>query len=189
MIRLLVPIMLLLAPPLCAIDAAKLERELDDIGRIATVMVDGDVCERIVTKRALEHMLKKDPRDQYADGDNYDVDDEAFTRTKKTLIRLAMLSDSPVDVNLWMPLPADPPRIHIVIRNRYEMSQFWEWGKLYQETFPVMRTVLETGRRITVKEKPGFISVLAPVRNSLGGIAGLVEVVSRVQPDARENVK
>jgi hypothetical protein len=179
----------LLAVPLWAVDAGKLERELDEIGRVATIMVDGDVCQRILTKRALEHMLKKDPRDQYADGDNYDVDDEAFIRTKKTLIRLAMLSDSQVDVNLWMPLPADPPRIHIVIRNRYEMSQFWEWGKLHQEMFPVMRTTLGTGRRITVKDKPGFISVLAPVRNSLGEITGLVEVVSRLQPDARENVK
>ncbi len=179
----------LLALPLFGADSVKLEHELDEIGRIATIMVDGDVCERILTKRALEHMLKQDPRDQYADGDNYDVDDESFTRTKKSLIRLAMLSDSPVDVNLWMPLPTTPRRIHIVIRNRYEMSQFWEWGKLHQAMFPAMQSVLETGRRITVKEKPGFVSVLAPVRNSLGDIVGLVEVVSSLQPDARENVK
>ena len=30
-----------------------LERELDSVARVASVMVDGDVCQRIVTKRAL----------------------------------------------------------------------------------------------------------------------------------------
>ena len=33
------------------------------------------------------------------------------------------------------------------------------------------------------------VSVLAPVYDSLGDIAGLVEVVSRLTPDPRENVK
>jgi hypothetical protein len=54
---------------------------------------------------------------------------------------------------------------------------------------PEMRTVLETGKRLTVKQKPGFVSVLAPVRNSLGDVVGVVEAVGRVVPDARENVK
>ena len=42
--------------------------------------------------------------------------------------------------------------------------------------------------RVNVKAARGGY-VLAPVRNSLGHIAGLVEVVSRLEPDARENVK
>ena len=179
----------LLACPVYAADATILARELDDIGRIATVMVDGDLCQRILTPRALRYMFRKDPRDQYAGSDNYDVDDESFIRTKKTLIRLAQLSQFPVDVNLWMPLPGTPTSIHVVIRNRREISQFWEWGKLRQEMFPAMKVVLDTGRRITVKNKPGYISVLAPVRNSLGDIAGLVEVAGRLHPDERENVK
>ena len=179
----------LLAGTLCAADATRLERELDEIGRIATVMIDGDLCQRILTPRALEYIFRKDPRDQYADSDNYDVDDESFIRTKKTLIRLALLSKSAIDVNLWMPLPGTPPSIHIAIRNRREISQFWEWGKLKQDMFPAMKGVLDTGRRTTVKDKPGYISVLAPVRNSMGDIAGLVEVVGRLHPDDRENVK
>jgi hypothetical protein len=52
-----------------------------------------------------------------------------------------------------------------------------------------MKEVLETGRRITIKQKPGYISVLAPVRDSLGDVAGLVEVVSQQRADAHENVK
>ena len=52
--------------------------ELDEVARAATVMVDGDACERIVTPRALDYMFKKDPRDQWVDGDNYEVNDQAF---------------------------------------------------------------------------------------------------------------
>jgi hypothetical protein len=172
-----------------AVDKSQVERDLDDIARIATAMLDGDICQRIVTPRALEFMNRTDPRDRWADADNYDVDDQAFNATKKTLIRLSSLANYPVDVNLWMPLEGKTPRIQVVIRNRYEMSQFWEWGRLYQPMFPEMQTVLSTGRRVTVEKKPGFVSVLAPVRNSLDDIVGLVEVVSEPRPDARANVK
>jgi hypothetical protein len=173
----------------CAADKSQLERDLDDIARIATAMVDGEICQRIVTPRALEFMNRVDPRDRWADADNYDVDDQAFNATKKTLIRLSSLVSYPVDVNLWMPLEGKTPRIQVVVRNRYEMSQFWEWGRLYQPMFPEMQTVLSTGRRVTVEKKAGFVSVLAPVRNSLDDIVGLVEVVSELRPDARANVK
>ena len=178
-----------IAPSVLATDPATLERDLNEIARVATAMIDGDVCKSIVTPRAVGYMLRPDPRDQWSDGDNYDVDDKAFIQTKKLLMRLSRLVDYPVDVNLWMPLPERPSEIQVVIRNRYEMSQFWVWGKLHQEMLPPMRTVLETGKRITVKQKPGYVSVLAPVRDTLGDIVGLVEAVGRVEPDARENVK
>ena len=182
-------LVLLLALTASGKDAATLTRDLDNIAKVAEVMIDGDVCQRIPTRRALEYMLKNPSRDKWADADNYDVDDASFISTKKILIRLSQLVDYPIDVNLWMPLKADLSVVHIVIRNKNEMSQFWPWGKLFQETPKTMRTVLETGQRITVTEKPGFVSVLAPVRNSVGDIVGLAEVVSRVELDARENVK
>jgi len=183
-----VAVLSLLAVP-CRAQNTAIENQLDEIARVASVMVDGDVCQRIITPRALGFMSKKDPRDQWADSDNYDVDDAAFNRVKKTLIRLSMLADFPLDVNLWLPAPGTPARVQIAIRNRNELSQFWVWGKLSQEMFPEMHTVLTTGKRVTVKQKPGLISVLAPVRNSLDEITGLVEVVTRVVPDVRENVK
>ncbi len=179
---------LALAPGFAA-DLARMERDLDGIAKVATAMVDGDVCQRIVTERARENMSRSNPRDEYAPGDNYDVDDQAFIAAKKVLMRLSTLAEYPVDVNLWMPLDKDLKRVHITIRNRYEISQFWEWGKLEQPMFPPMRSVLETGKRLTVKQKPGYLSVLAPVRNSLGDVVGLVEVVSQSRFDARENVK
>lgn len=181
--------LLLTVCSLFAADASRMERDLDEIARVATLMVDGDVCQRIVTDRALQLIFRVDPRDQYADSDNYDVNDQAFISTKKTLMRLSRMVDYPVDVNLWMPLRAKLPRIHIVIRNRYEMSQFWPWGQLHQDMVPEMQSVLSNGKQIVVKQKSGYISVLAPVRNSLNEVVGLVEVVTRTEPDSRENVK
>ena len=167
----------------------ELARDLDRIAQVATVMVDGDVCQRIVTDRALAFILHNPSRDKWADADNYDVNEAAFTQTKKTLIRLSHLVEYPVDVNLWMQPGSDPSLIHVVIRNRYEMSQFWPWGKLVQPVPEPMKAVLLTGQRKTIVGKGGYISVLAPVQNSLGDIAGLVEVVTRLRPDVRENVK
>lgn len=164
-------------------------RQLDEIARIATVMVDGDVCQRIVTPRALDYMFKQDPHDQWVAGDNYEVNDEAFIAVKKTLIRLSHLGAFPCDVNLWMPIAGHPDKVRIVIRNSNELSQFWPWGALFQDMIPQMKQVLETGRRVTVEEKPGWVSVLAPVYNSLGDRVGLVEAASQKKLDAHENVK
>jgi hypothetical protein len=178
----------ILAPMVYGADTDR-ARVLDDVGRVATVMVDGDVCRRIVTPRALEFMTKQDPRDPWVANDNYAADHAAFDQTKKTLIRLSRLAAFPCDVNLWMPVPGKPGQIQVLVRNVNEMSQFWPWGALSQETPPAMTKVLEKGERITVTEKPGFVSVLAPVYDSLGDIAGLVEVVTRQGGDPRENVK
>ncbi len=155
--------------------------DLNEIARVATIMVDGDVCQSIVTPRAMAQMLHPNPRDEWAAGDNYDVNAGAFNSVKKTLMRLAMMVNYPVDVNLWMPVPTTTPTIQVVIRNKNNLSQFWD-GQLDQKMPAQMDAVLKTGQQMTVQEKPGMISVLAPVRNSLGQIVGLVEVVSSTVP-------
>jgi hypothetical protein len=162
--------------PSTSVSVATQQQDLQEIARVATIMVDGDVCQHIVTQRALQHMLHPDPRDEFQAGDNYDVHDAPFIQTKKTLIRLAMLAPYPVDVNLWMPVPTTQ-NVQVVIRNRYDLSQFWN-GELDQPMPPEMREVLQTGKTLTIQKSPGVISVLAPVRNSLNEIVGLVEVVS-----------
>jgi len=164
-------------------------RGLDEVARVASAMVDGDVCQRIVTPRALEYMFKIDPHDPWAAGDNYEVNDEAFNAVKKTLIRLSRLASFPCDVNLWMPIAGHPDKVRVVIRNANELSQFWPWAALNQDMIPQMRQVLDTGRRVTVTEKPGWVSVLAPVYNSLGDIVALVETVSQKRLDPQANVK
>ena len=167
----------------------KLIRDLEEVARVASVMVDGDLCQRIMTERASARLTVVDPKNRWAASDDFDVNHENYIQVKKLLIRLSRLVPYPCDVNLWMPLEKSPGKIQILIRNANEMSQFWTWGALHQDTTPAMREVLESGQRRTVVEKSGMVSVLAPVSNSLGDIVGLVEVVSRVSIDAHENVK
>jgi hypothetical protein len=180
-------IAILFAAPLMAQD--QLASELDQVARVATALVDGDVARRIQTERSLASVTRNTSRDQWAASDNYDVNHEAFIATKKTLIRLSHLCSSPCDVNLWMTSPGAPPRIHVVIRNVLEISQFWTWGAMNQPMPAEMKRVLETGERVTVRRRPGMVSVLAPVRDSLGDIAGLVEVVGALKPNPQENVQ
>jgi hypothetical protein len=138
----------------------EMTRQLDDLARVAAVMVDGDVCQRILTKDA------DDPNQQ------------AFTQTKKTLMRLSNLVSFPCDANLWLSSPGKPDKIQIVIRNTNEFSQFWQSALREQDLLPPMKSVLQTGQRVTVADKPPWVSVLAPIHNSLGDIVGFVEVVS-----------
>ena len=158
-------------------------RDLDEVARVASVMLDGDVCRRIMTERAIGFLSRIDPRDRWAASDNFDVHHEAYIETKKTLIRLSRLVPYACDLNLWMPLPGEPGKVQVLIRNVNEWSQFWTWGALTQEIPPLMRQVLQTGRREIVRQKPGMVSVLAPVFDSLGDTVGLVEVVA-FEPDA-----
>ncbi len=164
-------------------------RELDDAARVASVMVDGDVCRKIVTARAMDYLLRNDPKDRFLAGDNYEVNYDAFDSVKKTLIRISRLVSFPADANLWMPIPGHPDKMRVVIRNAHELSQFWTWGALYQNMIPEMKTVLDTGRRVTVAQKPGWVSVLAPVSDSLGDIVAVVEVASQRHVDPQGNVK
>jgi hypothetical protein len=167
----------------------QIEQELDHIASVAGVMMDGDLCRRIVTPRALEYMFKSDPHDRFLAGDNYDVNDAEFNSAKKTLIRLARLAPFACDVNLWMPIAGHPDKIQVVIRNANELSQFWVFGAIDQELFPPMREVLESGKRVTVKQRRGMISVLGPVYDSLGSVAGLVEAVAYASaPDHEQHM-
>lgn len=169
--------------------AEDLAASLDRVAQVATVMLDGDVCSRIETPRSRKFALDTDSRDPWRASDNYDVDDRAFNGTKKVLMRLSRLCDTACDVNLWMPLASDRGKVQVMIRNVHEMSQFWPWGALNQEIPAEMRRVLDTGQRVTVRQKPGMVSVLAPVYDSLGDVVGLVEVVGQMRLDPRENVK
>ena len=163
--------------------SVSIERDLDEIGRVATIMLDGDLSQKIMTQRALDKMFTVNPKDRWAGSDNFDVNSDPYIQIKKTLIRLSHLVDYPVDCNLWMPFAENPTKIQILIRQRNELSQFWKWGDLYQDIPTEMQEVLQTGIRRAVFKRSDLVSVLAPVFNSLGDIIGIVEVVSRKQPE------
>jgi hypothetical protein len=163
--------------------------DLQLVANVAEAMLDGDICLHIETPRSIRYSTLQDPRDRWSAADNYDVNDAAFTQTKKVLIRLAHLCPETCDVNLWMPMPERSDRIAIVIRNVHEISQFWQWGDLNQEMPSEMKHVLEKGERVTVHRKPLMVSVLAPVHDGLGRVVAIAEVVTQKVQDPRENVK
>src|SRR5438045_7033787 len=76
-----------------------MQKELQDVARVGSVMLDGDVCQKIVTEQAKGFLFATDSRDRFLAGDNYDVDDVAFNTVKKTLTRLSHLASFPADVN------------------------------------------------------------------------------------------
>lgn len=156
----------------------ELARELDDVARVASIMVDGDVCRRIPAP----HAFKPDPRDPWQAADNYDVDHAAFIQTKKTLARLGRLCTHACDVNLWAPVAGKTSQVEMLIRNVHEISQFWVFGALGQDMPSAMKQVFEKQSRVTVRVKPGMVSVLAPVFDSLGDVVALVEVASGGRP-------
>jgi hypothetical protein len=178
---------LVAAIPLAAQSPAA--KKLDEVARIASVMLDGDAARHIQTPRSLAMMLDPKPVEPWAASDNYEVNHREFIAMKKQLIRLARLCELPCELNLWMPVATKPARIQVVIRNVLEMSQFWPWGALNQPMPAEMKQVLETGKRVTVSRTPRVISVLAPVFDSLGDVAGIVEVVARDRVDPQENVQ
>ncbi len=167
----------------------QLTRDLQEVARVTSVMIDGDVCQQIMTPRALRMMFEDNPNDRWAGSDNFDVNAEPYIQIKKMLIRSSRLLSYPVDCNLWMPFSEKPGKIQILIRNRYEMSQFWTWGVLFQDQAAEMARVLATGNPETVAQKGDYVSVLTPVFNSLRDVVGLVEVVSRLHVDPEEHVK
>lgn len=157
------------------------ESQLDELGRIASVLVDGEIASDIVTDRAAKLMFRKDPNDEWAGSDNYDVNFEPFIQTKKLLIRLESLVDFPVNCNLWMRCKERPDMVHPVIRQNPGWSQFYAWAMQYTEPTAEMTRVLEKGERVFVRAKPprDEMVVLAPIRDSLGDVVGFVEVVTR----------
>ncbi|HYM13299.1 MAG TPA: hypothetical protein VEU62_21350 [Bryobacterales bacterium] len=182
-------VFLLAAVSLSAATRAQVEAELDRLAQVATAMVDGDECQRIMTPRALDKMFRTDPRDRWAGHDNFDVNDGPYIAVKKVLRRVSTLAPFPVDCNLWMGFRERPELVQILIRQVNEMSQFWKWGDLYQPMPPEMKEVLQTGKRKTVAMHGDYISVLTPVFNSLGDPVAIVEVVARLSRDERGNVK
>ena len=181
---------LILAVVLAAAAApAQFEAELERLGRVATAVVDGDECERIMTRRALEKMFRADPSDRWAGHDNFDVNDGPFIAVKKLLRRIATLAPFPLDCNLWISFRERPDLVQILIRQVNEISQFWRWGNLYQPMPPEMKEVFATGKPKSVAQRGDHVSVLAPVFNSLGDVVAIVEVAARRGPDERGNVK
>ena len=156
---------------------AKMLADLRELARIAAVMVDGDEAGRILTKKALYHLEHPDPDYRHMVGDYYDVEHAPFLRTKKTLMRLARLVDFACDTTLWLKVGEGRDLLTVATHNG-PLSRWYRFGAGTAQADEDLARCLETGKCIVLGAgDPDLpLTALAPVRDSLGEVVGLVEL-------------
>ena len=139
-------------------------------------MVDGDLARAIITQRAMGYIRDPDPRYRFMSGDYFDVDHARFLQMKKTLLRLGRLVDGPCGTALWIPVP-DTDHVTCVVQNT-QWHRYYRFGVESLEPPAEMRRCLERGRVVAARTTREWVTTLAPVFDSLGGVAGVVEFTS-----------
>ena len=159
-------------PSLKALKAA-----LREAARVAAVLVDGELATRIVTERAWHYMKNPDPRHRFMAGDYYDVDHAGFLAMKKFLLRLETLPGMPCCASLWLAVPGKSDRVTVAVQNG-TLHRYYRWGMGSREAEPEMARCLASGEAVEAPDSPELVTVLAPVRNSLGDVVGCVELTA-----------
>jgi hypothetical protein len=155
----------------------KLTADLLEAGRVAAVMVDGELAKAIISERAMGYIKNPNPKYRFMTGDYFDVDHENFLRTKKTLLRLGRLVDFPCGTSLWIPVPGRKKQVTCVVQN-YKLHRYYRFGAASQPAPPEMLKCLRSGKVVLAPAHPDYVTVLAPVRDSLGDVVGAVEFCS-----------
>jgi hypothetical protein len=156
---------------------AKLTAALRETARVASVMVDGDVMARVISERAMEHLINPDPQFKHMAGDYYDVDHASFLLVKKTLLRLQKLVEFPCDTSLWQVVPGAEGYVTLVVQNG-ALHRYYQWAEPKHEMAPEMKQCVSSGEVTLAPEDERTVTVLAPVRDSLGDVVGFVELTS-----------
>ena len=161
---------------------------LSEAARVASVMIDGDRARRIITERAMHYIAHPDPEHRFLSGDYYDVDHDSFLRMKKTLLRLERLLGFVCSTALWMPVEGLAGSVTLAVQNG-SVHRYYRFGQEKLELPAEMSQCLETGRTVLAPlEHPSqTITVLAPVFDSLGDVAGVVELTTQ-HPDSQSPV-
>ncbi len=162
---------------------AKVRRMLgamQEAARVATVMLDGEEAKQIVVERAFQHMAAPNPQFPHMAGDYFDVEAVPFLSMKKALLRLARLLDFPVGTTLWLPVKGREDHVTAALHNG-NLHRYWTFGQLLRKAEGALADCLATGRVTTEapEEQDHLLTVLAPVRDSLGDVAGVVEITAR----------
>jgi hypothetical protein len=155
---------------------AKRMAALKELARVASVMVDGEDAEHVVTDRAMHYIANPDPKHRFLAGDYFDVDFDGFLRAKKTLLRLSRLVDFRCDTVLWMKVKGRDELVTPLLHNG-TLSQWYRFGASSAEAAGPMAECLRSGEVTPVEDGASdMLTVLAPVRDSLGDVVGLVEL-------------
>jgi hypothetical protein len=167
----------------------KIVQALSEVARVARVMVDGDEARRILTERAMHHIAHPDPEYRFLSADYYDVDHGVFDRMKKTLLRLERLADAIYGCRcctaLWIPVEGQGGVVTCAVQNG-SIHRYYRFGQARMEMPDEMARCFESKATVLAPlEHPSeTITVLAPVLDSLGDVAGVLEL-SALHPDAR----
>jgi len=152
--------------------------ELERIAEIAAAILDGDEIGAIITEKAMHYISDPDPQFRFLSGDYFDVDHEAFLRARKLLMRLERLGKVRISSSLWLPVP-DAAAVTVAVQTGPH-HRYYRFGQDKADTPPEMRKVFEAGqvRRAPADDGDRLATVLAPVRDSLGDVAAIVELTA-----------
>ena len=165
------------------------QRILDDmkeLARIASIMVDGDVSMRIISSRAAHYIANPHPQYRFLASDYYDVDHGSFLLIKKTLLRLERLVKFDCNATLWVRVEGAPEWLTPVVHNG-NLHRYYTFGMSRMEPVPKMTECLDKGRVVaeSATKNDKYLTVLAPVRDSLGDIVGCVEFTASNPANAK----
>jgi len=161
-----------------SVSAESVLGELRRVAEIAAGILDGDQVRRIVHEQAMHYIANPDPNFIYLSGDYFDVDQQLFLRTKKLLLRLERLGKVTMNAAVWVPVPGQDA-VTLALHNG-PYHRYYTFGIERLATPPEMKEVLETGTIVSVppSDDKNLATVLAPVRDSLGDVVGVVELTA-----------
>ena len=155
----------------------KIVAALKETARVASVMVDGEVAGRIISDRAHHYIANPDPQFRYATGDYYDVDHASFLSMKKTLLRLERLADFPCNASLWVRVKGLADHVTVAVQNG-SLHRYWKWAEHKRELAGEMAECFASGEVTPAPEDDDLVTVMAPVRDSLGEVVAVVELTA-----------
>jgi hypothetical protein len=161
-----------------SVSAETVLAELRRVAEIAAGILDGDEVKQIVNEQAMHFIANPDPKFIFLSGDYFDVDQQLFLRTKKLLLRLERLGKVTMNSALWVPVPGQDAVTLVLHNGAYH--RYYTFGLERLATPSEMKEVLEAGTIVSVppSDDKNLATVLAPVRDSLGDVVGVVEMTA-----------
>jgi hypothetical protein len=149
-------------------------------------LFEGEQAVRVFTPLAALSIAHPHPQHMLITGDYYDVDHAVFLSMKKTLLRLERLVDFPCNTTLWMRVAGAPEKITAAVHNG-RLHRYYRFGENGRIAEGELAECLATGRAVTapLSGSDKYVTVLAPVRDSLGGVVGCVEFTAAKPTSAR----
>jgi hypothetical protein len=157
---------------------------VDRLAEIGSAFVDGEDLKQIITEESMHYILNPDPEHRFLAMDHYVVEHAPFLRVKKILIRLARLAGMPLGAAVWIRVPGRDQVTPCVLNGTQQ--RLYTFGLQVLDTPECMKTVLDEGVRVSLPADENFkvATALAPVRDSLDDIVGVLELNAPTEDDS-----